>query len=135
MKLRSHILFGSFALLAGLCSANSVRDIEVVANPGSNAVAVATVPGVNGWVNSVAIDTASGSTGNVAIAFQVSPSSMAARTIVSTNGITADLWLDPSDVASRRYAVTDKDTISLTVSNYTATAKQYRAVIRIETAK
>lgn len=129
------ILTSIVLTLAGSVLANGLSDVEVVLVPGSNETVTATAQGVNGWVNSVAIDTASASTGNVTVAIQPSPATMAARTIVSTNSVTADIWLDPSDGASRRYAVTDKDTFSVTVSNMTATAKSYRAVIRVETAK
>lgn len=135
MKKTSIILSLVLTMVAGIVLANSVSDIELTVSPGSNATATATASGVNGWVNSVAIDTVASSTGDVTVAIQPSPSTLDARTIVSTNEITSDKWLDPSDGASRRYAITDKDTISVTVSNYTATAKQYRAVIRVESAK
>ena len=129
------ILASIVLTMAGSLLANGLTDIEAVITVGSNAQDAVTVQGVNGWVNSVGIDTASGSTGNVTVAIQASPSTLASRTIVSTNNVSADLWLDPSDAASRRYAITDKDTISLTVSNLTVTAKTYRAVIRVESAK
>lgn len=132
-----HITIIASVILSLIVSAiaNSVQDIEVIVSPGSNAAATVTAMAVNGWVNSVGIDTASDSTGNVTVAIQASPSTLDARTIVSTNDVSADLWLDPSDAASRRYAITDKDTISVTVSNLTVTAKTYRAVIRVESAK
>ena len=129
------IILSVFLALSGISYANSVSDIEVIVSPGSNATVTATAQGVNGWVNSVAIDTASGSSGTVAVAIQPSQTTLDSRTIVSTNDITADLWLDPSDGASRRYAVTDRDKFSVTASNLTVAAKTYRVVIRVESAK
>ncbi|MEI7879848.1 MAG: hypothetical protein WCI95_03125 [bacterium] len=127
------ILITIVALLAGISLAGMV-DIELIVTPGSNAQVSATAKGVNGYVNSVAIDVAAASTGTVTVA--VTPvSSMAARTIVSTNSTVSDVWLDPSDSASRRYAVTDRDTFTLTATNETVTAKAYKAVIRVETLK
>jgi hypothetical protein len=129
------IIASVFLMLAGVSFANGVSDIEVIVSPGSNASVTATAQGVNGWVNSVAIDTASGSSGNVTVAIQPSQTTMDSRTIVVTNDVAADLWLDPSDGASRRYAVTDMDKFSVTASNLTVAAKTYRVVIRVESAK
>jgi hypothetical protein len=122
------------ALLAGISLAGMV-DIELVVTPGSNAQVSATAKGVNGYVNSVAIRTASLSTGTVTIALGLTDTGMDTRTVYSGSITNADAWSDPSDSASRRYAVTDRDTFTLTATNETVTAKEYKAVIRVETLK
>lgn len=121
-----------------LCAAVALagmEDIELISNPGPSSNVVVTAKGVNGWINSIGVDMPGGATGNVAIALSSSASGMDSRAVATTNDVSADVWIDPSDTASRRYAITDKDTFSMTVSNKAAVVKQYRAVIRVETAK
>ena len=130
------IILGVLLSLAGFALANSVQDIEIVSVTTSNtsvgAVVTNTAIGVNGWVNSVGLDVHG--SGSLTLTLSTSRTSMVARTIISTNGITASAWVDPSDTSSRRYAVTDRDTFTLVASNGTASAQTYRAVIRVETA-
>lgn len=132
--MKTAILITIVALLAGISLAGMV-DIELVVTPGSNAQVSATAKGVNGYVDSIAIKTASLSTGTVTVALGLSDTAMTARTVYSASITNANAWIDPSDSASRRYAVTDKDTFTLTATNATVTAKEYKAVIRVETLK
>jgi len=123
------------ALLLPLGIQAGMEDIELGGSVRANSNATFTAESVNGWVNSVGVDIGTDATGNVSLAFASSVSSLTSRTVATTNDCIADVWIDPSDSASRRYAITDKDTFTLTVSNSCVTAKEYRAVIRVETAK
>lgn len=123
------------ALLLPLGILAGMVDIEMGNTVSANSNATFTAKGVNGWVNSVGVDIGTDATGNVSLAVSASLSSLASRTVATTNDCIADVWIDPSDTASRRYAITDKDTFTLTVSNSCVTAKEYRAVVRVESAK
>jgi len=128
------ILTTIFALLAGIVTAGMV-DIELVVIPGGNAQVSATAKGVNGYVDSIALKTASLSTGVVSITLGLADTGITARTLYSVSITNANAWSDPSDSASRRYAITDKDSFTMTATNATGAAKEYKAVIRVETLK
>ena len=133
MKNVTYIIIG-LALCALCAGAGDIRDIELVSNvTTSTPVTVTAKPGVNGNVLSVAFDVASASTGAVQVLLVPAQTSMDSRTIASTNPITADVWMDPSDSGSRPYAFTDSDTFSVTVTNLAVATKTYRTVIRVET--
>uniref|UniRef100_A0A6M3L4V8 Uncharacterized protein n=1 Tax=viral metagenome TaxID=1070528 RepID=A0A6M3L4V8_9ZZZZ len=130
---RAFLIIGILAAVS-LCMAG-IEDVELSASVGAGLNQVVTAACPAGHIAAIALDVAAGSTGNVEVAIAPQGAVMASRAIATTNDIRADVWLYPSDAGSRRYAVSDRDTFSMTVSNMTATAKQYRAVIRIETAK
>ena len=132
MKNVTYIIIG-LALCALCAGAGDIRDIELVSSvTTSTPVTVTAKPGVNGFILSVGVDVASASTGAVQVA--ITPAqSMLARAVATTNPLTADLWMDPSDGGSRPYAFTAQDTLSVTVTNLALATKTYRTVIRVET--
>jgi hypothetical protein len=126
------ILLACMAILAGMVSAGEIRDIELVSSvTTSTPVTVTAKPGFSGTILSIGVDVAAASTGSVSLA--ITPvQAMLARTVAITNPLTYDVWLDPSDSASRPYAFTAQDTLSLTITNLAVATKTYRAVIRVE---
>ena len=125
--LRLIFLFAAVTAIAG-----EITDIEMVSSVTTGTpVTVTAKPGYSGTILSLGVDVAAASTGAVELA--ITPvQSMLARTVASTNPLTVDLWIDPSDSASRPYAFTAQDTLRLTITNLALVTKTYRAVIRVE---
>ena len=123
------------ALLVAAFAFAGVEDVPIEASVTAGQNLTVAVKSLPGHIESIVLDVASGSTGTVDLVISNRFDSLAPRSLASTNGIIADLWSYPADGASRRYAVTEKDTFLMTVSNSALSAKVYRAVIRIETAK
>jgi hypothetical protein len=134
MKTAITIIIGLVLCAMGV-QAGGVDDIELVSTVNSQTLAVITAPVPQGWVESVAVAVIAGSTGNVSVAVSNRWENLDSRTLVTTNGLVSDYWGEPNNAASRRYAVTDRDVLMLTVSNTSLTAREYRAVIRVERAK
>lgn len=124
------------ALVGAAIGACAQSDIEVSGTVAGTTNATLTHQCEAGILDAVVFDFAAGATGEMSLAVSPSPYTGLSRNLgATTNGANADLWVYPTNAIGRRFVLSDKDRFTLTVTNMTATAKEFRAVIRVQPAK
>ena len=111
--------------------ANDMTDVELAATTTAGSV-TNTAKAFNGWLEAIQADLSATMTGTLVVAVQPAQSNMAAYTVLTASGISADAWSFPTNGVGKRFATRLTDTISAVWSSAT-TNKAVRTVIRIET--